>query len=61
MKRFEFVVMDDGTGNKSALNNEGYTCFELIALLELKKKEIIDIVMGSTKDVETEVYDSKGE
>lgn len=44
MKRFELVCFDDGSGNSSQLTCNGYTAFELVALLELKKQEIIDAI-----------------
>lgn len=67
MKRFELVCFDDGSGNSSQLACDGYTAFELVALLELKKQEIIDAIKeaaGPAKlkmDIENGAKESKDE
>lgn len=67
MKRFELVCFDDGSGNRAQLTCDGYTAFELVALLELKKQEIIDAIKeaaGPAKlkmEVENGAKESKDE
>ena len=60
MKRFELVCFDDGRGNSSQLSCDGYTAFELVALLELKKQEIIDAIKESAEPAKLEMEVENG-
>lgn len=42
MKRFELVIEDDFDGCRISGTNEGFTALELIALLDIKKIDIIE-------------------
>lgn len=60
MKRFELVCFDDGSGNSSQLTCDGYTAFELVALLELKKQEIIDAIKEAAGPAKLEMEVENG-
>ena len=60
MKRFELVCFDDGRGNSSQLSCDGYTAFELVALSELKKQEIIDAIKESAEPAKLEMEVENG-
>ena len=63
MKKFELICTDEGyeKGNQTQLHSEGYTALELIALLELKKQEIIDAMKEAAGPAHIEVEHMKGE
>lgn len=61
MKRFELIVFDDGNGNQTQLTSNGYTALEIMALLELKKQEVIDCIKESAGPAKFEVNILKGE
>ena len=42
MKRFELVIETDGNGMKMYGTNDGFNPLELVALLDIKKNDIIE-------------------
>ena len=61
MKRFELICFDNGNGNQTQLTCNGYTALELVALLELKKQEIIDAIKEAAGPAKVELDIAKGE
>lgn len=60
MKRFELVCFDDGSGNSAQLICDGYTAFEVVALLELNKQEIIDAIKEAAGPAKLEMEVENG-
>lgn len=49
MKRYEFIVIEDGKNYTFNSTNEGFNAFEILGILEKKKIDILEQIEGKIK------------